>query len=83
MAFFDDSLIYGKVSKAIRRRTQENMEKYYMCLYDAFDEAARALSKPNTELYRAWKAGDFRRFIPSAYNAEYLNFSRYPLKYDV
>lgn len=83
MAFFDNNLIYGKVSKAIRRRTQENMEKYYMGLYDAFDEAARALSRPNTELYRAWKTGDLRRFIPSAYNAEYLNFSRYPLKYDI
>ena len=79
--FYDDDLIYGRVSKKIRNRTRENMEKYYMCLADAFDNAAREYAKKGSELYKAWKAGDFRRFIPSAYNPEYLDFSNYPLKY--
>ena len=34
-----------------------------------------------TELYKAWYYDDFRKFIPSAYNPEYLDFSKYPLKY--
>lgn len=81
--FYDDSMIIGKVPKAIRKRTQENMDKYNLCLSDAFDEACRALTKPGQELYKAWYFGDFRRFIPTAYNLEYMDFNKYPLKYTV
>lgn len=75
-------MIQGKVPKAIIRRTQENMNVYFLGLADAFEEAVRALAKPGTELYKAWYYDDFRRFIPSAYTAKYLDFSIYPLKYD-
>ena len=44
-------------------------------------EAAKELAKERTELYKAWYYDDFRKFIPSAYNTEYLDFSKYPLKY--
>ena len=49
--------------------------------YDSFKEAAKELAKERTELYKAWYYDDFRKFIPSAYNTEYLDFSKYPLKY--
>ena len=77
----DGNRIIGNVPKAIRKRTQENMDKYNLDLSDAFDEACRALAKPNTELYKAWYYGDFRRFIPTAYNLEYMDFNKYPLRY--
>ena len=80
MFYFDD-LIIGKVSKRIRKRTQENMEKYNMCLSDSFEEAVKTYVKEGTELWKAWYYSDFRKFIPSAYNPEYLDFEKYPLKY--
>ena len=78
---YNDDLIYGKVSKAIRKRTKENMEVYCMGFYDSFEEAVRELAKEGTELWKAWYHSDFRKFIPAAYNAEYLNFNEYPLRY--
>ena len=80
---YDNSMIIGKVSKAIRKRTEQNMDKYGLGLVDAFDEACRALTKPGQELYKAWYYGDFRRFIPTAYKLEYMDFEKYPLKYTV
>ena len=79
--FYDDNLIIGRVPKKIKERTKENMEVYNMGLYDSFKEAAKELAKERTELYKAWYYDDFRKFIPSAYNTEYLDFSKYPLKY--
>ena len=79
--FYNDDLIVGRVSKKIKERTKENMEKYNMCLSDSFEEAVRELAKEGTELYKAWYYSDFRKFIPSAYNSEYLDFGKYPLKY--
>lgn len=79
--FYDDSLIIGRVPKKIKDRTKENMEVYNMCLSDSFEEAVKELAKYGTELWKAWYYSDFRKFIPSAYNPEYLDFSKYPLKY--
>lgn len=81
--FYDDDKIIGKVPKTIRKRTKENMEKYFMSLHDAFDEACRELTKPGQELYKAWYYSDFRRFIPSAYSVEYMDFNKYPLRYSM
>lgn len=70
-----------KVSKMIERRTNENMKNYGMTLYDAFEEAAHKFAKKGSELYEAWYTSDFRAFIPSAYDAKFLDFEKYPLKY--
>lgn len=80
MFYFDD-LIIGKVSKKIRKRTQENMEVYNMDLADSFEEAVKTYAKEGTELWKAWYYNDFRKFIPSAYEAYSLDFSKYPLAY--
>lgn len=79
--FYYDALIVGRVPKKIKERTKENMEVYNMCLSDSFEEAVKVLAKKGTELWKAWYYSDFRKFIPSAYNREYLDFSKYPLKY--
>ena len=81
MRYYSYDLIVGKVSKKVRERTQENMNVYFMGLYDAFREAAFTYAKPGTELYKAWYYDDFRKFIPSAYMPESLNFGKCPLKY--
>lgn len=78
---YSDDLIIGKVPKTIRKRTKENMEIYHLGLADAFEEACRTLAKSNTELHKAWYFNDFRRFIPTAYNLEYMDFNKYPLRY--
>ncbi len=76
------ALIVRHVPRAVAERTEENMTVYNMSLGDAFEEAVRECSvDPNSELYKAWYYSDFRRFIPSAYLAEYLDFRSYPLKY--
>lgn len=79
--FYDDDLIIKRVSKKIRQRTKENMEVFHMGLYDAFDEAARTYAKKGAELWKAWYYSDFRKYIPSAYIEEYLDFNKYPIKY--
>ena len=79
--FYDDNLIIGRVPKKIKDRTKENIEVYNMCLYDSFKEAVKELAKEGTKLYKAWYYDDFRKFIPSVYNPEYLDFSKYQLKY--
>lgn len=78
---YKDDLIIGRVPKKIKEETKKNMEKYCMGLYDAFNEAARTYARKGTELWKAWYYDDFRKFIPSAYLPEYLDFSKYPLKY--
>lgn len=70
-----------RVPKSVARRTAENMEVYNMGLADAFEEAARTLAKPGTELHRAWYYSDFRAYIPEAYEPKYLDFEKYPLAY--
>ena len=79
--FYDDELIVKKVPKVVRKRTQENMEVYNMCLSDAFKEAAKTYAKEGTELWKAWHYDDFRKYIPSIYRPKYLDFAKYPLKY--
>lgn len=79
--FYNDELIVGNVPKRIRERTQENMEVYNMGLSDSFEEAVKTYAKEGTELWKAWYYSDFRKFIPSAYCEEYLDFVIYPLAY--
>ena len=81
---FNEKMIYGKVPKMIIESTRQGMEIYGLSLYDAFREAVREYPRLNhdSELYKAWFEDDFRRFIPSAYHAEYLDFNRHPLLYD-
>lgn len=82
MTYYTEDLIVKRVSKKVRKRTRENMDVYCMGLSDAFEEAAKTYAKPGTELYKAWYHSDFRKYIPSAYRAEYLDFSKYPLAYE-
>lgn len=77
---YNESMIKGKVSKMIREATKRNMNKYHLGLYDAFKDAVQTYGK-TVKLRHAWYYDDFREFIPSAYCEEYLDFSKYPLKY--
>lgn len=74
-------LFKGRVPKKIQDRTIENMDVYHMGLADAFKEACRDLAPKGSELWKAWYYDDFRKFIPSAYLEEYLDFKKYPKKY--
>lgn len=78
---YSEDLIVKKVPMRIRERTKENMDKYCLTLYDAFQEAVRELAKKGTKLYKAWYYDDFREYIPSVYYEKYLDFDKYPLKY--
>lgn len=56
------------IPKAIRNRTYYNMKHYYLDLYDAFEEAVRALYHIAPKaLQEAWYNEDFREYIPSEY----------------
>lgn len=79
--FYNENLIVGKVPKAIRKRTKENMEVYNMCLSDSFEEAVKTYAKEGTELWKALYYSDFRKFIPSVYKEQSLDFTKYPLAY--
>lgn len=58
----------AEIPKAIRNRTYYNMSHYYLDLYDAFQEAVRALYHlAPKELQDAWYHEDFREYIPSEY----------------
>lgn len=78
---YRSSMFSARTPKKVIARTLENMDAYGMSLNDAFEEAARALSKKNSELWAAWYFCDYRRFIPSTYLEEKLNFKKYPLRY--
>lgn len=78
---YSEDLIVKRVPRKIRERTKENMDVYSLGLYDAFKEAVRTFAKKGTKLYKAWYYDDFREYIPSACNEEYLDFEKYPLKY--
>ena len=80
---FSKDYIARKVPQWIVMRTQENMEVYNMGLSDSFKEAIQnypGLVK-GSELWKAFYYDDFRKYIPSAYLPEYLDFAKYPLKY--
>ena len=79
---FNESDIKRKVPKKVIERVRESMETYNMSLGDAFKEAACKFSKPGTRLFAAWYYDDFREYIPSEYQEKYLDFEKYPLKYE-
>lgn len=74
-------LFKGRVPKRIQDRTLENMDHYHMGLADSFEEAVKELAPKGSELWYAWYYNDFRKFIPSAYDPQYLDFKKYPVKY--
>lgn len=81
---YNDAMIYGKVPVKVRRVCKKYMDEYNMSLFDAFKEAVRDMKIPkDSELFKAWESYDFRRFIPSAYLPEYLDFNKHPLDYDI
>ena len=76
-----DRLIVRPVPARIKARCKWYMDKRFMGLYDAFREAVREYTKPSKDLHDAFMADDYRAYIPSAYLPEYLDFSKYPLRY--
>jgi hypothetical protein len=81
-----DEILYSRivmpVPDEVKQITAENITRYHMELDEAFDNAARAAAKKGSELYKAWRSGDLRRFIPSEVFPEYLYFNKYPLAYN-
>lgn len=53
----------------IIERTQENLDRYHMGLYDAFEEAIRNYPrlKQDSRLWEAWYYSEFAAYIPGAY----------------
>ena len=80
---FEKNMIVRRVPKAVREATRVYMDEYNMSLADAFGEAVRENVHKPTELFWAWYYSDFRKFIPSAYRKEYLNFKEFPLRYSL
>lgn len=79
---YDESCFLKRVPKKIKERTKENMEVYHMSLYDSFQEAVREyVTDHNSKLWKAFYYDDFREYIPCVYEGEYLDFTKYPLKY--
>lgn len=83
MTKFEESDIKLKVPKKVLNRVKENMEVYNLSLSDAFKEAAREFATLGTRLFTAWYYDDFREYIPIAYQEKYLDFNKYPLRYEV
>lgn len=81
--YFDREDIVRKVPKKIVNRTKENMEEYGLDLGDAFEEAVKTFAKKGTELWKAWYYSDFRKYIPRAYDPKFMDFEKYPLRYQV
>ena len=71
----------GRIPKIIKDEAVKYMEEEGVSLYDAFNWACREYAEKGSELWKAWYYSDFRKFIPSAYEPEYLDFKKYPLKY--
>lgn len=76
-----ENLIARRVPRRVVLETFYGIWYENQSLHDAFNYAACHYAKTGTELYKAWYNSDFRRFIPSAYCAQFLDFSKYPLKY--
>jgi len=83
MKYERNMITRGSVPQKIRRQTKRYMEKYNMGLYDAFNIVCREYAEKGTELYAAWRTSDYRKFIPSAYFPESLDFEKYPLRYEL
>ena len=81
-AIFNEKNIKRRVPKRVIERVRENMETYNMSLADALKEAAGAFANLGTRLFAAWYYDDFREYIPSEYQTKYLDFEKYPLKYE-
>lgn len=61
--------IKKSVPKWIIDRTQKNMDKYNLGLYDAFEEAVKNYPglKKGSKLWEAWYYSEFAAYIPGAY----------------
>ena len=66
-------LAVNEIKKAVPAwiidRTQENLDKYGMGLYDAFEEAVRNYPrlKQGSKLWESWYYSEFAAYIPGAY----------------
>lgn len=78
--FYYDGLVKKMVPPKILNRFKENLE-HSMTLYDAFEDAVREYAAKGSDLWNAWYYGDFREYIPDAYDSKYLDFTKYPRKY--
>ena len=74
-------IFYGSIPQKIKNATYWNRKRYHMGIYDAFKRACRMYVPIDSDLYKAFMADDFRKYIPGEYLPEYLNFEEYPLRY--
>lgn len=78
---FDPEDIKKELPDSIMKRIQEYMEVSNLNLSDAFQEALRDLADSGSLLNQVFMAGDYREYIPIAYQDKYLDFVKYPLRY--
>lgn len=77
---FNEDLFYH-VPKYIIKEIKKTIDEYGVCLSDAIEWTFRDYAKQGSELWKAWYYSDYRRFIPSWYSQEELDFNKHPLKY--
>lgn len=71
----------GRIPAKIKHLTLYYMDYYCVTLSDAFESAVKESVKKGCELWAAWYYVDFRKFIPSAYVPDSLDFKKHPLAY--
>ena len=75
-----DDLVVGPAGDKIVNETRKLMENKKLDLWSAFREACiKWPPEIGTDLYFARFYGDYREYIPSAYEEKYLDFKVYPL----
>lgn len=82
LTVYEESDFSKKVPKKIKEATRRNMEEYNVTLCDAFEWAVKDLAKKGSDLWKAWYYSDFREYCPGMYSQEYLDFEKYPRKYE-
>lgn len=81
---YDESYFKIKLPKYLSEAIKRNMEKYHVNLGDAVEFAFREkANNKNTLWWKAWYYNDYREIVPCIYEKEYLDFKKYPLKYDL
>lgn len=81
---YDESYFKIKLPKYISEAIKRNIEKYNVDLADAVEFAFREkVNNKNTLWWKAWYYDDYREIVPCIYEKEYLDFKKYPLKYDL
>lgn len=79
----DNSMFAVKLPKYLLNRVQLYVERFNMSLIDSLRSACLDVcNSKNTLWYKAWYYDDYREILPSAYIEEYLDFEKYPLRYE-